>query len=70
MGNDTLMDFIKECFINKKPLTQAMHRKAMDYFKEYLIVGGMPQAVKSYSETRDFEEVDKIKRDILFYPSD
>lgn len=65
MGNDTLMDFIKECFINKKPLTQAMHRKAMDYFKEYLIVGGMPQAVKSYSETRDFEEVDKIKRDIL-----
>ena len=54
MGNDTLMDFIKECFINKKPLTQAMHRKAMDYFKEYLIVGGMPQAVKSYSETRDF----------------
>lgn len=65
MKNETLMDFIKTCYTNKKPLGQALHRKAMDYFKEYLIVGGMPQAVKLYSETRDFEKVDKIKRNIL-----
>lgn len=65
MGNNTLMDFIKECYKNKKPLGQVLHRKAMDYFKEYLIVGGMPQAVKIYSETRDFEKVDKVKRNIL-----
>lgn len=65
MGNNTLMDFIKECYKNKKPIGQALHRKAMDYFKEYLIVGGMPQAVEMYSETRDFEKVDKIKRNIL-----
>ena len=38
MGNDTLMDFIRECYKNKKPLGQALHRKAMDYIKEYLIV--------------------------------
>lgn len=65
MGNETLMDFIKECFFNKKELGQALHRKAMDYFKEYLIVGGMPQAVLEYRETRDFEKTDKIKRNIL-----
>lgn len=65
MGNDTLMNFIKECYKNKKPLGQALHRKAMDYFKEYLIVGGMPQAIETYSKTRDFEKVDKIKRNIL-----
>lgn len=65
MGNDTLMDFIKNCYIKRMPLNQAMHRKAMDYFKEYLIVGGMPQAIKLYSETRDFEKVDEAKRDIL-----
>ena len=46
-------------------LLTVLHRKAMDYFKEYLIVGGMPQAVKIYSETRDFEKVDKVKRNIL-----
>ncbi len=65
LGNDTLMDFIKKCYNSKTPLNQALHRKAMDYFKEYLIVGGMPQAVKLYSETRDFEKVDETKREIL-----
>lgn len=65
MGNDTLMDFIKKCFKTKKELGQALHRKAMDYFKEYLIVGGMPQAVLEYRKTRDFEKTDKIKRNIL-----
>ena len=65
MGNDTLMDFIKECYKDKKPLGSALHRKAMDYFKEYIIVGGLPQAVLEYRETRDFRKTDKIKRNIL-----
>ena len=65
MGNDTLMDFIRECYKNKRPLGQALHRKAMDYFKEYLIVGGMPQAILEYRTSRDFEKTDKIKRNIL-----
>ena len=42
-----------------------MHRKAMNYFRQYLIVGGMPQAVKEFVESRDFDEVDRVKRDIL-----
>lgn len=65
MGNDTLMDYIRLCFKNGKPMGQALHRKAMDYFRQYLIVGGMPQAVTAYAETRDFEKIDRIKRDIL-----
>ena len=65
MGNNTIGDFIKSRFKEKKELGQVLHRKAMDYFKEYLIVGGMPQAVLEYSTSRDFEKVDKIKRNIL-----
>ncbi len=65
LGNDTLMDFIKSCYQMKKPMGQAMHRKAMDYFRQYMIIGGMPQAVAKYVETRDFEKVDRVKRDIL-----
>lgn len=65
VGNDMLMDFIKECYEKKKPLGQALHRKAMDQFRQYMIVGGMPQAVKEYVETKDFDSVDRIKRDIL-----
>ena len=42
-----------------------MHRKVMDYFRQYMIVGGMPQAVQEYVNTRDFNKVDQIKRNIL-----
>ena len=66
MGNDTLMDFIKKCYEEKKPLTDLLHRKAMDYFKQYLIVGGMPQVVMEYINTNDFSKVDLIKRNLLY----
>ena len=65
LGDDMLMPFIKERFEKKQPLGPALHRKAMDLFRQYLIVGGMPQAVKEFVESRDFDEVDRIKRDIL-----
>ena len=65
MDNETLMDMVRKCFETKKPMGQAMHRKAMDYFRQYLIVGGMPQAVQEYVQTRDFDKVDRIKRDVL-----
>ena len=65
LGNNNLMDLIKKCFEEKKPLGQLMHRQAMDYFKQYLIVGGMPQAIEKYINTKDFKEVDTIKRDII-----
>ena len=71
LENETLMNFIRECFKNMKPLGQALHRKAMDYFRQYLIVGGMPQAVEAYVTTHDFARVDRVKRDILaLYRSD
>jgi hypothetical protein len=59
------MDLIKKSFKERKPLGQAMHRKIMDYFRQYMIVGGMPQAVKEYVDTKDFSKVDQIKRNIL-----
>jgi hypothetical protein len=65
IGNDTLMPIIKKCFDEKKPMGQVMHRKAMDCFRQYMIVGGMPQAVQEYVDTGDFESVDRIKRDII-----
>lgn len=37
----------------------------MDYFRQYLIVGGMPQAVAEYVGSNDFDRVDCVKRDIL-----
>lgn len=65
MGEDTLMDLIRVQYERQQPMGQAMHRKAMAWLRQYLIVGGMPQAVLKYSETRDFDEVDRQKRIIL-----
>lgn len=71
LGHESLMDLIRTCFNSTKPLGQALHRKAMDYFRQYLIVGGMPQVVCEYVDTHDFTRVDQIKRDILtLYRSD
>ncbi len=65
LGNDTLIPTARDCFEKKRPLEQVLHRKAMDYFRQYMIVGGMPQAVNLYAGTKDFEAVDRVKRDIL-----
>lgn len=65
MGNETLMELLRNCFQNTKSPGQAIHRKAMDFFRQYLIVGGMPQAVQEYVDSRDFGRVDQVKRDIL-----
>ena len=64
MGDEMLMPYILMRFDKLLPM-EAFHRRAMDYFRQYLIVGGMPQAVSKYVETRDFEKTDEVKRDIL-----
>ena len=65
LGNDTMMDLLRDCFIHQRPLGQALHRKAMNYLRQYIIIGGMPQAVSTFIESNDFNEVDKAKRRIL-----
>ncbi len=64
MGNEVLMPYIKAQFERFKPMGD-FHREAMHYFRQYLIVGGMPQAVAEYTASRDFQKVDAIKRQIL-----
>ena len=64
LGDELMMPFITQCFQKRKPLG-GLHRKALDYFRTYMIVGGMPQSILKYIETHDFEEVDRVKRSIL-----
>ena len=61
---ESLMDVIRDAFSRRVPLGP-LHRRAMDAFRTYMLVGGMPQAVRKYVETHDFEKVDRTKRDIL-----
>lgn len=65
LNNETLMPLIRMNFQKRHEMGQMMHRMAMDYFRQYLIVGGMPQAVAKFVETRDFNKVDRVKLQIL-----
>ena len=66
LGEELLLEYICECYQNRKPLERSMHSKAMRLFKEYILVGGMPQAVLAYKNGgRDFAAADTEKRDIL-----
>ena len=66
MDEQLLMEYIEECYKKKMPLEQKLHAKAMHLFKEYVLVGGMPQAVVSFRNNgRDFAAADIEKRDIL-----
>lgn len=70
IGEEPLSEAIRAAFASLKPLPDALHKRAARLWREYLLVGGMPQAVKAYVNTRDFGEADKIKRDILSLYSD
>lgn len=64
MGDEMMMDYIRRQFEQRKPMGD-FHREAMRYFRQYMIVGGMPQAVAEYVKTKDFDKVDAVKRQIL-----
>lgn len=65
LGDTVLMPTIRTFFEKKKEVGQLIHRKAMDIFRQYMLVGGMPQAVETFIQTKDFKQVDKQKRLIL-----
>lgn len=64
-GHEELMDLVRQCKDKRTPIGDAMHRKLMELLKQYMIVGGMPQAVEEYVRTHDFDAVDMVKRRIL-----
>lgn len=64
-GDTTTSKLLETVFEKRIPLGDAVHRKLMRDFRLYMLVGGMPQAVKAYIETNNFRRVDEIKRDIL-----
>jgi len=64
-GDDTMMSFLRDHYAKREPLGQLLHRKAMDAFREYMIVGGMPQAVAEFVKSADLGKVDAVKRRII-----
>lgn len=53
-NEDDLLSQIKTCFHEDKPLPSALHDMAMEYYRKYLVVGGMPECVSKFLETKDY----------------
>ena len=64
LGKEKILNLIKDAYENKVALDIGMHREAMELFKKYILIGGMPQAILEYDEN-GFEYCDMRKRTIL-----
>ena len=60
-----VLDSLRECWKERTPVDEFVHRKMMQLFRLYLIVGGMPAAVQAYVSTNNIQNVVKEQKDIL-----
>ncbi len=65
LGDTVTPKLIKNILSDLRPLGEQIHRKLMRYFRLYMLIGGMPQAVKEYLQSNNFQRVDRVKRNIL-----
>lgn len=63
--SDETINYIKECYLNQKKVSDSININMMNYFKEYLCVGGMPDAVNTFLLTKDLNQVYDIQHYIL-----
>ena len=64
-GEESLVEQIKECFAADRPLPSALHDAAMGLYRQYLVVGGMPECVWQFVSTKDYILVRHIQDTIL-----
>jgi len=65
MGQDDIVRRIKECFASDSPMPSVLHDLTMKYYRQYLVVGGMPECVFHFAETSDYILVRNIQTTIL-----
>ena len=67
--NDIVISSMKEKFERLEALDEPMHNKMMDMFRKFLLVGGLPDAVNTYLETKNIQAVREIQNEIHDYYS-
>ena len=60
-----LINMITNCYLNNLKLDDAFHQKALEYYKEYLFVGGMPEAVEEFNKNKNTDLVRLVQQTIL-----
>lgn len=62
---DDVIGVLRECYRKLTPVPRFVHERIMGYFRQYLIVGGMPEAVQTFVTEEDFGKVEAVHRDIV-----
>ena len=65
LGEHMLMEQIKDHFENNLPLPPALHESAMQLYRQYLVIGGMPECVMQFADTKDYILVRHTQDNIL-----
>lgn len=60
-----MIDFLKNCFEKEIPVPDALHQKMRDLILQYTVVGGMPEAVNTFINTKRMNQVLSIQRNIV-----
>ena len=62
---ETVMDMLKKHLNNETPVPDALHKRMRELLLQYTVVGGMPEAVQHFVDTKQMDGVLKIQRDIV-----
>ena len=62
---DPVIDLLRESLINRTPVPEALHNRMRQLMLQYTVVGGMPDAVQTFVDTKQMNEVLRIQRDII-----
>lgn len=63
--SEELTETVRSFFVSQKKVPNAIHLQMMNYFRNYIAIGGMPEVVQEYINTKDFRIADKYQRNIL-----
>ncbi len=65
LGDSVTVPAVRGYFDELRPLEEPYHRRVLDMYREYMVVGGMPQAVSEFTEGKSYRKADSAKRAIM-----
>lgn len=63
--SDDVMEVLRGCYNEKRPVPEFLHKQIMERYRQYLVVGGMPEVVATYLGNADFSRTTDVQKDIL-----
>ena len=64
MGEEDLVQRIRTCYSANSPMPSALHDAALKLYRQYLVIGGMPEAVARFIDTQDYTQVRHVQKTI------